>query len=118
VLGKLLLLETPSRSRVADDGSVSMSKKGDQMWQWATNACNEDLVYLSSVPTGDILAADGKTVTDSLEGNTWTYTAEEETLSSDSGYISGTKRKGQKMNGKLRRNKRGDPWKFFQWNLA
>jgi hypothetical protein len=104
--------------QVADDGSVRMSKKGDQMWQWATNACNTDLVYLSSFSTGAVLAADGKTVTDSLEGNTWTYNAEEETLSSDRGYISGTKRKGQRMNGNLRRNKRGEPWKFFQWNLA
>jgi hypothetical protein len=104
--------------QVADDGSVSMSKKGDQMWQWATNACNTDLVYLASVPTGAILAADGKTVTDSVEGNTWTYNAEEKTLSSDSGFISGTKRKGQRMNGQIRRNKQGTPWKFFKWNLA
>ena len=104
--------------QVADDGSVSMTKKGDQMWQWATNACNKDLVYLSSVPTGALLAAGGKTVTDSLEGNTWTYYAEEKTLSSSYGFISGTKRKGQRMNGGIRRNKRGEPWKFFRWNLA
>jgi len=104
--------------QVADDGSVRMSKKGDQTWQWAFNACNEDLVYLSSVPSGAILAADGKTVTDDLEGNTWEYDAAEETLYSPRGYISGTKRKGQKMNGSIKRNKQGAPWKFFRWNLA
>merc|ERR1719318_949927 len=104
--------------QVADDGSVAMSIKGDQMWQWSTNSCNEDLVYLSSVPTGAVLAADGVTVTDSLEGNTWSYDAKEKTLSGEMGFISGTKRKGQQMNGNLRRNKKGAPWKFFQWSLV
>jgi len=108
--------------QVADDGSVSMSKGGDQMWQWATNACNKDFQYLSSVPSGAILANDGKTVTDQLDGNTWAYDATEKTLYSPRGYISGTKRRGQKMDWSITRCKKGSrkglPWKFFCWNLA
>merc|ERR1719483_179254 len=102
---------------VGGDGSVKMSKSSGQMWQWATNSCNEDLMYLSSVPSGALLAAGGKSVVDNLEGNTWTYDSAEKTLSSESGYLSGTKKKGQKTGG-LRRNKKGDPWKFFKWILA
>merc|ERR1719483_543290 len=103
---------------VSADGAVTMSKKGDQMWQWATNACNEDLVYLSSVATGAVLAADGKTLTETLEGNNWTYDAVDKTLQSTDGYLSDAKRKGQKMNGKVRFNKKIEVWKIFRWNLA
>ena len=103
--------------KVGGDGSVKMSRSSGQMWQWATNSCNEDLMYLSSVPSGALLAAGGKSVVDSLEGNTWTYDAAEKTLSGESGYLSDTKKKGQKTGG-LRRNKKGEPWKFFKWILA
>jgi len=103
--------------QVGADGSVTMSKSSGQMWQWATNSCNEELKYLSSVPSGAILAAKGKSVTDTLEGNSWTYNAAEKTLNSESGYLSDTKRKGQRTGG-IRRNKFGEPWKFFRWVLA
>ena len=104
--------------QVDGDGSVKMSKNGDQMWQWAVNKCNEDLSYLFSVPSGKILAADGKSVTDELEGNTWSYNSAELTLSSETGPLTDTKRKGQRVDKTIRRNKKGQPWKFFRWILA
>merc|ERR1712037_135253 len=100
------------------DGSVKVAKNGGQLWQWAVNKCNEDLVYLYNVPSGKILAADGTSLTDNLEGSTWSYNGAELTLSSESGHLSDTKRKGQKISSTIRRNKKGEPWKFFRWSLA
>jgi len=100
-----------------DGGSVKMSKNGGHYWQWAVNNCDEEKAYLFSVSEGKILAADGKTVTEDLEGNRWSYNSAELTLSSESGHLTDTKRKGQRID-RLRRNKKGQPWKFFRWNLA
>merc|ERR1712038_1224070 len=100
-----------------DGGSVKMSKNGGHYWQWAVNNCGEEKVYLFSVSEGKILAADCKTVAEDLEGNRWSYNSAELTLSSESGHLTDTKRKGQRID-RLRRNKKGQPWKFFRWNLA
>jgi len=100
------------------DGSVTMSKNSDQKWKWATNSCNPELLYLSSVPSGLILASDGKTVTDTLEENAWTYDEVEMTMESEiGGFLSDTKKHGIKVRG-LRNNKEGKPWKWFRWNLV
>merc|ERR1711874_373562 len=100
------------------DGSVTMSKKSDQKWKWATNSCNPELLYLSSVPSGLILASDGKTVTDTLEENAWTYDEVEMTMESEiGGFLSDTKKHGIAVRG-LRNTKEGKPWKWFQWNLV
>ena len=115
---KITNVKSKKTLQVDDDGSVKMSKKGGQYWQWAENKCDEEKVYLFSVTGGKILAANGKSVTEDLEGNRWSYNSGELTLSSESGHLTDTKRKGQRIDSAIRRNKKGQPWKFFRWNLA
>jgi len=65
-----------------------------------------------------ILAADGKTVTNTLEGNGWTYDEVVKTLRSESGgFLRDQKKKGQVVKS-LRYTKEGKPWSWFQWNLV
>merc|ERR1711953_1033968 len=58
------------------DNTVSMGEyTGKGHWTWAANSCNPDLKYLVSHDSGLLLAADGKTLTEELEGNAWLLTA-------------------------------------------
>merc|ERR1712037_372605 len=104
------------------DKTVSMSStdgRSNGSWKWAKNSCNPEQKYLVSRDSGLLLAADGRTLTEELEGNAWSYnkTWTDKTLRSESGgYLSTRKRKGQTVRG-LRRNSSGMAWFCFQWKI-
>ena len=90
---------------------------GRGRWKWASNPCSPGQLYLMSRSSGMILAADGLTLTDELEGNAWTYDKVEKTLKNEAGlYLSDTKKKGQTVR-KLKYTSYGAPWLLLQWRL-
>jgi len=105
----------------AESGAVALKAKADgsgsQMWRWA-RSCDQDGSFLENPETGRFLAADVRTTVDVKDGNAWVYDEEAKTLKSDSGYAKNTKRKGIKMDGRVRYTKKGSPWKWFQWNIV
>ena len=85
----------------------------------ATSSCNPDLKYLVSRDSGLLLAADGKTLTEELEGNAWIFDSRQRTLGNEDGkYLMDRKRnKGQTVK-KIRMTSYGMPWLWFRWRLT
>jgi len=108
-IGTRILAET-------SPNTASMVKTTSAKWKWASNSCYPEQKYLVSSSSGLVLAADGKTLTKELEGNSWIYDEVEKTLQNENGdYLSDRKRKGQTVRG-MRRNAEDNPWMWFQWN--
>jgi len=108
------------------------TSKGGRMFNndYYRNIVGEDRYFINVVPhsncelIGNAYGEKPKTqwlahtrMTDNLEGSTWSYNEAEKTLSSLSGHLSDTKRRGQSIFPTIRRNKKGQPWKFFRWSL-
>merc|ERR1719347_605368 len=114
------VINVMKRKMLTENGQsrVSMTQSSGTTWQWAYNSCDSEQKYLISSSSGKILAADGKTLTDQLEGNSWSYDEVEKTLENKKcRYLSDRKKKGHTVTG-IRRGKDGKPWKWFQWTLV
>merc|ERR1712025_475800 len=113
------VINVMKRKMLTENGQngVSMTQSSGTTWQWAYNSCDKEQKYLISSSSGKILAADGKTLSDQLEGNSWSYDEVEKTLENEScRYLQDRKKKGQTVAGIRRKD--GKPWKWFQWTLV
>ena len=119
--GRIWNSKTGKELLETEDNTVSMVEyTGSRgQWKWATNSCNPELKYLVSRSSGLILASDGKTLTEELEGNAWIFDNRQRTLKNENGkYLTDRKKnKGQTVRD-LKMTSYGMPWLFFRWRLT